>query len=79
MVFINKYIREAQPPPKKVFLGDFSQMWVVGVADSQTRSKPLKTPQITLKPFALPNLTKPWGGWVNRLGRDLPKNNGRLP
>ena len=34
-------------------------MWVVGVADSQTRSKPLKTPQITLKPFALPNLTKP--------------------
>ena len=47
------------PPLKNVFFGDFSQMWVVGVADSQTRSKPLKTPQITLKPFALPNLTKP--------------------
>ena len=29
---------------KKVFLGDFSQMWVGGVADSQTRSKPLKPP-----------------------------------
>ena len=29
---------------KNVFLGDLSQMWVGGVADSQTRSKPLKTP-----------------------------------
>ena len=62
------------PPPQKkkkkkkkedkVFLGDFSQMWVGGVADSQTRSKPLKK-----KPnhhaffdlnftFHRPNLTK---------------------
>ena len=32
-------------------MGDLSQMWVGGVADSQTRSKPLKTP------------SKPWGGW----------------
>ena len=27
---------------KNVFLGDLSQMWMGGVADSQTRSKPLK-------------------------------------
>ena len=58
-------------------------MWVGGVANSQTRSKPLKTPQITPK-IALfdPNFTfrtpkshkNPGvGGWVNRFGRDLPK------
>ena len=29
---------------KTFFLGYLSQMWVGGVADSQTRSKPLKTP-----------------------------------
>ena len=41
-----------EPPPqkkKKKEKKDFSQMWVGGVADSQTRSKPLKTPQITPK------------------------------
>ena len=33
-------------------------MWVCGVADSQTRSKPLKTPQITPKiAFFDPNFT----------------------
>ena len=32
------------PKKKKFFWGNLSQMWVVGVADSQTRSKPLKTP-----------------------------------
>ena len=34
---------------KNVFFGDLSQMWVGGVADSQTRSKPLINPQIALK------------------------------
>ena len=52
---------------KKFFFGDISQMWVGGVADSQTRSKPLKTPQITPKiAFFDPNFTfrfpKSWGG-----------------
>ena len=28
---------------RRFFFGDLSQMWVGGVADSQTRSKPLKT------------------------------------
>ena len=32
------------PKKNRFFLGDLSQMWVGGVADSQTRSKPLKTP-----------------------------------
>ena len=58
-------------------------MWVGGVADSQTRSKPLKTPQITPKiaffdpnfTFRFPKSHKNPGvdGWVNRFGRDLPK------
>ena len=43
-------IRGAPPPQKKsLFFGDFSQMWVGGVADSQRRSKLLKkkiTPKI---------------------------------
>ena len=59
-------------------------MWVGGVADSQTRFKPLKTPpQITPK-IALfdPNFTFRFpkshknpgvGGWVNRFGKDIPK------
>ena len=61
-------------------------MWVGGVADSQTRPKPIKTPQITPKiAFFDPNFTfrspkshkNPGvGGWVNRFGRDLPKKNG---
>ena len=38
-------IRGAAKKKKRFFLGDLSQMWVGGVADSQTRSKPLKTPQ----------------------------------
>ena len=39
------------PPPKKKknFFGDFSQMWVGGVADSHPRSKTLKKKQITPK------------------------------
>ena len=65
---------------KRFFLGYLSQMWVGGVADSQTRSKPPKiTPKIA---FFDPNFTfrtpkshkNPGvGGWVNRFGRDLPK------
>ena len=57
-------------------------MWVGGVADSQTRSKPLKT-QITSKivffdtnfTFCVPKSHKNPGmdGWVNTFGRDLPK------
>ena len=48
-------LRWAPPPQKKkqtkknrFFCGDFSQMWVGGVADSHPRSKPLKK-QITPK------------------------------
>ena len=59
-------------------------MWVGGVADSQTRSKPLKTTPNHPKnrPF-LPEFhllfsqisQKPLGGWVNRFGTlgDIPK------
>ena len=56
----------------RFFLGDLSQTWVGGVADSQTRSKPLKTPpnHPEYRPFQpkfqlsfLPNLTKTLG-WV---------------
>ena len=36
-------VREAAKT-KTFFLGDLSQMWVGGVADSQTRSKPFKNP-----------------------------------
>ena len=73
------------PPEKKnVFIfGDFSQMWVCGVADSQTRSKPLKKKQITPKiAFFDPNFTFRFpkshknpgvGGLVNRFGKGLPK------
>ena len=62
--------------------GDFSQIWVGGVADSQTRPKPLKTspnhpenrifrPEFHLSFSQISE--KPWGGWVNRFGRALPK------
>ena len=38
-------LREAAKKKKKrFFFGDLSQMWVGGVANSQTRSKHLKTP-----------------------------------
>ena len=48
------YIREGIQKNNR-FLGYFSQMWVGGMADSQTRSKPLKkTPQ------KLPFLTRIW-------------------
>ena len=43
---------------RRFFFGDLSQMWVGGVADSQTRSKPLQAPQITPKiAFFDPNFT----------------------
>ena len=70
--------------PTHPHLGDLSQMWVGGVADSQTRSKPLKTTPNHPKnrPF-LPEFhllfsqisQKPLGGWVNRFGTlgDIPK------
>ena len=58
---------------KKVFLGDLSQMWVGGVADSQTRPKLLKTPRnhpenrnfwpefhVLFSQIS----QSPWGGWV---------------
>ena len=35
--------REAAKQNFRFFLGDLSQMWVGGMVDSQTRSKPLKT------------------------------------
>ena len=43
---------------KTFFLGDLPQMWVGWVADSQTRSKPLKKKQIAPKiAFFDPNFT----------------------
>ena len=57
------------------FLGDLSQMWVGGVADSQKRSKPLKAPQNHLEscPFrpefhlSFSQISqKSWGGWVGK-------------
>ena len=67
---------------QKKWGGDFPQMWVGGVADSQTRSKHLKTspnhpenrifrPEFHLSFSQISE--KPWGGWVNRFGRALPK------
>ena len=63
---------------KTFFLVDLSQMWVGGVADFQTRSKPLKTPPN--RPFrpefhlSFSQISqKSWGQWENRFGRDLPK------
>ena len=56
-------------------MGDLSQMWVGGVADSQTRSKPLKTPpnHPENRPFrpefhlSFSQISqKPWGGWVGK-------------
>ena len=78
-------IREAQPPPpqkkKKKETVKFGKVFpnvVGGVADSQTRSKPIKT-QITPKiafltrisPFVFPNLTKTlgWVGGFAHLGK----------
>ena len=76
----------SQSPKLHVFWGIFSLMWVGGVADSQTRSKPLKPPQIAPKiAFFDPNFTFPFpkshknpevGGWVNRFGKDFPKKKG---
>ena len=64
-------------------------MWVGGVADSQTRSKPLKkktkSPQklpflTQISPMVLPNLTKKTGVgkhiWENFFGRFLPNVGG---
>ena len=61
-------------------------MWVGGVADSQTRSKPLKTPpnhpeNRPFRPkfhllFSQISQNPGVGGWKNRFGRNLPKKNG---
>ena len=66
---------------KKQFFGEISPKrgWVGWLIPKQGPN-PSKPPQITPKialfdpnlPFVLPNLTKALG-WVNRLGRDLPK------
>ena len=68
---------------KTFFLVDLSQMWVGGVADSQTRSKPLKTPQISPKiAFFDPNFTFHFpkshknpgvGGWFHTFRKTFPK------
>ena len=61
-------------------------MWVGGVADSQTRSKPLKTPQNCpenrlFRPkfhLSFSQISqKPWGGWVGKqIWERYPKKNG---
>ena len=60
---------------KRFFLGNFSQMWVGGVADSQTRPNPLKTPpnhpenRLCRPEFHLlfsQISQKPLGGWVGK-------------
>ena len=61
-----------KPFKKTFFLGKLSQMWVEGVADSQTRSKPLKKNKSPWKSlfltrtssFIFPNPTKTLG-WVH--------------
>ena len=67
-------LREAAKK-KTFFLGNLSQMWVGGVADSQTRSKPLKTPpncpenRLFRPKFHLSFSQisqKPWSGWVGK-------------
>ena len=70
---------------KTFFFGDLSQMWVGGVADSQTRSKPLKTPpncpenRLFRPKFHLSFSQisqKPWGGWVGKqIWERSPKKN----
>ena len=55
-------------------MGDLSQMWVGGVADPQTRSKPLKkTNHPENRPFRpefhllISQISqKPWGGWLGK-------------
>ena len=68
------------PKKKNFFGGNLSQMWDGGVADSQTRSKPLKiTPKIaffdTNFTFRFPKSHKNPGvvGWVNRFEMTFPK------
>ena len=67
-------VREAVKK-KTFFLGYLSQMWVGGVADSQTRSKPLKTPpncpenRLFRPKFHLlfsQISQKPWSGWMGK-------------
>ena len=43
MTNISRFLIREAAKKKPVFLGNLSQMWVGGVADSQTRSKHLKT------------------------------------
>ena len=70
-----KLFRGAAKKKNRFFLGDLSQMWVGGVADSQTRSKPFKTPpncpenRLFRPKFHLSFSQisqKPWGGWVGK-------------
>ena len=49
---------------RRFHLGKLSQIWVGGVADSQTGPKPPKSPFLTrISPPVFPNLTKTLG-WV---------------
>ena len=67
---------------KKLFFGRSLPNWMSGVADSQTRSKPLKQKKITMKiAFFDPNFTlcvpkshkNPWvGGLAQRFGKFYP-------
>ena len=67
-------------------MGYLSQMWVGGVADSQTRFKPLKTPpnhpenRLFRPKFHLSFSQisqKPWDGWVGKqIWERFPKKNG---
>ena len=69
------YLRGAAKKKQRFFLGDLSQMWVGGVAYSQTRSKPLQTPpnhpenRIFRHEFHISFSQisqKPWDGWVGK-------------
>ena len=68
-------IRGAAKKKNCFFLGDLSQMWVGGVAYSQTRSKPLQTPpnhpeNRLFRPVFHLSFSqisqKPWGGLVGK-------------
>ena len=68
-----------KPFKKTFFLGKLSQMWVEGVADSQTRSKPLKKtnhpenryfwPELHLSFSQIPQ--KSWGGFTPGIDKSL--------
>ena len=65
------------PGVNQRFLRDFSQMWVGGVADSQTRSTPQNLPKSPEFHLSFSQISqKPWGRWVGKqIWERSPKKN----